>query len=379
MRVVCFADLHSHNFSQFAQTLPNGRNSRLQATLDVLEEIRAFCEKMSVDVVFFLGDCFHSRTKIDVDVYQATWLAFHRIAQAVPHLYILVGNHDQYDKLGNRHSLDAFRDFATVIDQPVVARVEHYLGFAAHPFTTNYGEWRTFVNMLPQGLDFFLFHQGIDEAMVGSFDIPIKASIKLKDFPTVGQAKWCVGGHYHKTQFMRRHLAPQAKLLEVGQYQLDAFNLISPTDEEAVMFCGSPLQHSFSEYKDPKKCFWYWEDPRNGAPTPIYTNAPSFHRYTKPEKLVADIQVGKVSTDTDYVRLSCTEAEADTWRGHDWLNMDDIQVELEVNKREFSTRETPNVSATDEELLRFYMDEAGTKDHDEETLVKLGLELLQED
>ena len=154
-----FSDLHAHNFKQFSTVLPNGVNSRLQNTLDIISQITQLCKDNKIEGVFFTGDLFHSRTKIDVDVYSYTWYEMRKLAQEVHgNLYILVGNHDQYSKIGDVHSLESFKDFATVIDAPIVKRVGN-LRFAAHPFTTDIQAWKDFTSIIPN-VDIFFFHQG---------------------------------------------------------------------------------------------------------------------------------------------------------------------------------------------------------------------------
>jgi DNA repair exonuclease SbcCD nuclease subunit len=344
MKALFVSDLHAHNHEQFATTLANGRNSRFQAILNVLEEVRFLCQEHEVDAVFFLGDMFHSRTKVDVDVFGATWNAWRDIAAEVKHLYILIGNHDQYNKVGSVHSLEPFRDFATVIDQPMIERVEGVL-FAAHPFTTNMKQWHRFVEMLPSNLDLFLFHQGICEAATGAFNISIKAEVSYSDMP-LAKAQWCLGGHYHK---------PQA----IGE-------------EKRVLYIGSPLQHGFGERTEKKSVVLF--DSGENLLHRIFTVAPGFDLFDDEGAFEASLLAGYDPTRC-YVRV-----RTDSQLAADQIKKDypSVQVEM-IGKQEFEERRvSTDVVSSDRTLLEAYVKLTESK-LDHQRLESFGLEMLAGD
>ena len=343
VKTVILSDLHSHNHEQFATTLPGGRNSRLQNILNVLEEARQFCLAKKVDVIFFLGDMFHSRTKVVVDVFSATWLAWKSLAESVKKTFILVGNHDQYNKVGSIHSLEAFREFATVVDQPILSSYME-TRFAMHPFTTKIEEWKSFVAMLPSDLDFFFAHQGLSEAVVGAFDISIKAEVGYSDLPHE-KAQWILMGHYHKHQF-------------IGE-------------EQRAGYIGSPLQHNMGERTEPKG-FLYFEDVKR-RPEFVLTHAPSFFLFEDADEFGAMLFVKGVRPERDFIRVKCSETEARQLKEE----FPRIQVEVVREDRQEERRIQPEALASDLNLLNTYVDQA---EHglDPERLTSLGLEILSE-
>lgn len=343
MKVVFLSDLHAHNHEQFSTTLPGGRNSRLQNILNVLDEVREFCLSQEVDVLFFLGDMFHSRTKVDVDVFSATWQAWKRLSEAVRKTYILVGNHDQYNKVGSVHSLSAFREFATVVDLPLIDSFEG-MRFAMHPFTTDISEWKSFTAMMPSDLDFFLAHQGLSEAVVGAFDISIKAEVGYSDLPH-DKAHWILMGHYHKQQW-------------IGEAR-------------KAGYIGSPLQHNMGE-RDEVKGFLYFDDVTK-PPVFVGTHAPKFFVFDSYEDFGALAFVGGVNPEVDFVRVKCSESEAREIKENDPR----VQVEIIREDREEERRIDPEALASDRTLLNTYIDQA---EHgmDADRLLGLGLELLSE-
>lgn len=93
-KALAFADLHLHAHKD--------RVDRLHHCLTVLEWIFQQAANHQVDYLFFLGDLFHERSRIDVLNYLMTFEVFmkHLIHTPIHPLeaYLLVGNHDMYHK-----------------------------------------------------------------------------------------------------------------------------------------------------------------------------------------------------------------------------------------------------------------------------------------
>ncbi len=348
MRVVVLADIHSHAFAQFATILPGGRNSRLQAVLDAIEGVAKFCQQNEVEGLFMLGDLFHSRTKIEVDTYSSTWLAVKALCESVDYAFLLVGNHDQASQNGRIHSLEAFREFAHVIDQPTIERVGP-ITFAAHPFTTNMQRWNSFVKMMPSGLDFFLFHQGISEAQVGAYNISIKAEVSYTDLP-VDKARWLLGGHYHRHQWL---------------------------GDKGVGYVGSLLQHNFGE-KDEQKGFLYFEHDTK-PPKFISSSAPEFVEYDSGESFYEDMAARAQDPQApwncgDYIKVvECTQEEVD------FISKEFPQIQVEGIKetKHSENRITDEMVTSDRKLLEAFIDQTKTV-LDKEALMRVGLEMLDD-
>lgn len=204
-KLLFFSDLHLANWPQFSKTDPDtGLNSRLVDQLTVLAQLKDIAEREHVDAILFLGDLFHSRTKIDVDVLWAAHESLYQLSRAAPEFYILVGNHDQSTKDGSIHSLDGFRYFANVIDEPKVLTVAGELTVAFHPFTTDFNAFRAYAKEVKA--DIFCCHQGLTEALVGAYELPIKADVSVEDLP-YKSCRYVFLGHYHKHQWVRENVA----------------------------------------------------------------------------------------------------------------------------------------------------------------------------
>lgn len=92
-KALVFSDLHLHSHKD--------KVDRLQDCLNVLDWVFRVAVERKVDYIFFLGDLFHERIKIDTMNYIRTFEVFmkHLIEDAANiDVYLLVGNHDMYHK-----------------------------------------------------------------------------------------------------------------------------------------------------------------------------------------------------------------------------------------------------------------------------------------
>lgn len=112
-----FSDLHLHRHRDNAD--------RLQDCLAVLEWVFATAKAHKCKQIFFLGDLYHERAKIDVLNYLRTFECFVNHADDPLELYLLIGNHDMYHKerwdVNSVKPLTAIKNI-TVIDKPTTLK-----------------------------------------------------------------------------------------------------------------------------------------------------------------------------------------------------------------------------------------------------------------
>lgn len=102
-----FSDLHLHAHKD--------RVERLHDCIEVLDWIFRTAEERNCKYIFFLGDLFHERSKIDVLNYLRTFEVFmkHMIGDAARReMYLLVGNHDMYHK--ERWDINSIKPFSAI-------------------------------------------------------------------------------------------------------------------------------------------------------------------------------------------------------------------------------------------------------------------------
>jgi DNA repair exonuclease SbcCD nuclease subunit len=88
------SDIHCHNWSAFATTLPDGMNSRLKITLNDLWRAAKELQDAGGDTLYVAGDIFHSRGSIDPEVFNPTHDTFKEIAESGVYVRMIPGNHD---------------------------------------------------------------------------------------------------------------------------------------------------------------------------------------------------------------------------------------------------------------------------------------------
>lgn len=88
------SDQHFHKWSAFSTTLPNGHNSRLQASLDELERCCFELRKVGGFVIRNAGDTYHQRGNISPEVQNPVKEIHDRMIKEGFEFDIISGNHD---------------------------------------------------------------------------------------------------------------------------------------------------------------------------------------------------------------------------------------------------------------------------------------------
>lgn len=337
MKILCFSDLHCHSYEQFSTRLSDGRNSRLADCLSIIEQARQISIAKEVDACVFLGDCFHSRHRIDTDVYTLTYEAFHDLAQHCKQLYMLVGNHDQSTLIGDQHALIPFREFAEVIDFP---RYDKYLKSYLCPHLPG-DKFKEAMFKCPWGNNAIFIHQGISEGFVGPYNRTVKSAVAVADLP-IDKAFWILAGDYHKRQFF----GPGNK----------------------IHYIGSPLQLNFGE-RDEEKAFSLL-DTKTGKIETIPTEAPRFFvsEEAKPPK--------EANLSRDFVRLIVKKKELKKAEELKEQYPNNIQIQL-VDETSTLSHSSCSFTNSAHDMIRDYVSKQN-KSLDPEELIELGTAIMGE-
>lgn len=103
-RAVVFSDLHV--YSHF------GLSSRIHDCVKIIDWVFETSHQYDCPFIFFLGDLFHQRNKIDVMSYEMVFRSFYENIQKYHHIeriYLVVGNHDMYYK--NKWTVNSIKPF----------------------------------------------------------------------------------------------------------------------------------------------------------------------------------------------------------------------------------------------------------------------------
>jgi DNA repair exonuclease SbcCD nuclease subunit len=121
MKAVIFSDIHLHNSKPFARILDNGVNSRLQDEMNILQQIRLYCEKEGIKVVFFGGDLFHNGASISPDILTLLIKELSLFQDQAIVIRAIPGQHDSLN--ASFHGLKPLSDYMDILPDCGVDRL----------------------------------------------------------------------------------------------------------------------------------------------------------------------------------------------------------------------------------------------------------------
>jgi len=223
-----FSDLHAHNFPDCAETVSEGVNSRLLDCLNIFKQITQIAKDNNVKDIVFGGDLFHVPGRVEVSVFNAVVNAVVQMqAETDAHVFLVVGNHDQYNRSGTIHALKMFKHLGsgfTVIDSThyVDTGRRSLLLCAYSPFAEKVHEYLELAEK--HNPEILVLHQGLSGVPVGKSGYTLDETLSPTDLP---KGTWLnLLGHYHENR------------------------AVSPN----TFFIGSPLQHNWGDEGSEKVC-----------------------------------------------------------------------------------------------------------------------------
>lgn len=111
-------DLHLHNWTRFATTLPDGRNSRFAQQQAVLDRIEDIADEIKPQYLIQFGDALHQRGRVTFSVYEpfVQWLSWQ--VGVGREVILFPGNHDEESVGVTSMGVLKFIEGVTVIDRP---------------------------------------------------------------------------------------------------------------------------------------------------------------------------------------------------------------------------------------------------------------------
>lgn len=362
MKIIVFSDIQFNPWPEFSKTLSNGLNSRFQDQLNVLEEVFEHAISLSKHdevILVHTGDLFESMTeKIDKSTFLTVFELFRSFSSKGILTFLLVGNHDWLDRTETIHILKPFQeiDHTVVIDEPFHYKYTEDVGLVFVPFTRQ--GFKEKLDSLVTGFKmdrmYAFTHQGVNGAMVGPRDIPLKDEYNPSDF-RLDVFSLVFNGHYHKPQSFAN-----------GLYVV-----------------GSPLQKDFGERNDAKG-FWIL-DTKETPTTPVFvkTHGPRFYKIEITKE--GDITLPDSFCPTDFLWVVYSGVGEDRIKevfDPSEINLSNVRFEC-VKKNEARTRTDISISMTVKEQISTYLNwlwkhgeylEYREMDLDKEKLLKLALD-----
>lgn len=346
--VLIFSDIHIHAHKQSTK--------RLQDCLKVLEWVFETAVERGVGDVLFLGDLFHDRSRLDINVLHRTHEIFERYFRDPKfRLHLLVGNHDMWSRdRWDTYSPSAFTAWEAVeaIDQPCTKHIQgvpiDFLPFTENPLVD-------LGNLRDSGSAILCSHLAIDGAMLNSFGMTADVCVEHDGEMVKVDAEFLKGwrrvflGHYH---------APQ---------QID----------DRVEYIGSPLQLTFSETGQEKHLLLY--DLESDHRSYIVNDFSPRHIVTSPDKIDSIDMDGHfvMVRVEDFGAAEVVDLRRDINQKYDVASLTIQAIPQEVEEDQATVEEAKAVLQTDDVMLRRYVDEKGTGELDPDQLLKIGTKITE--
>lgn len=207
MKAYILGDLQAHAWGE--SVTPEGVNARLMDVVHELRRIRKQALKNNVKHIFILGDVFEERGKLDVVVLNMIYREINRMIAKNIEVIIILGNHDKID-VGNFHSLEVFRNIATVIDEPQMLKQDD-VKILAIPFMAEPKDVVKVLRKKGKKADLILMHTSVlnvklDSGHKWTEGIPLK---------TIPKKPWTLIGHDHTHKQLRKRVYHVGSLLHV--------------------------------------------------------------------------------------------------------------------------------------------------------------------
>jgi len=209
-------------------------NMRMQDGLAVLDAMLEFALVNKIKYIYYLGDIWHQRERIDAVTFFHVWRKFHAIKSAGIIQHWIVGNHDWVRK-GAEHTLEPFRginnsvvgkwEVAKMIDFPLciisiafcdsVLRFKKNLRRALKKYEIEFLGHKAMRKKI-YAKPILMMHQGVSGYTVGS-DYVLEQDLNYSDLEP-DEFSLILSGHYHKYQ-----------------------------QKKKLIYVGAPYQHDFGE------------------------------------------------------------------------------------------------------------------------------------
>lgn len=322
------ADLQFAEYARLSTLHPSGLTTRLLDLIQCWRWIVGTCREEGCEGIFVLGDVFNSRTEIPLGVLDIVCREFHDASKDLK-IIVLVGNHDSLLRSPERNSLQVFRGYAQVVEEP-----HTFQSFLLMPWMEDAQAYRKAIDTMSKKWkpDYLLSHVMLQEAGYPGKGIPLS--------------------YLYPKRFK------QVFLGDVHESKVIAKN---------VRYVGSPLQ---IDYRDAGQFrgFYTLDSGTGGWKFHPNTKSPRFHILSSADVSdVEDIDFVRVKTDDPADALAALEAaqKITPWVEGTLVETDDTPPRIEVHAKD-----------TDDEVLGRYASYQGRGG--DKALLKLGLEILKE-
>jgi DNA repair exonuclease SbcCD nuclease subunit len=369
MKLALLSDTHVHAWQEFAEDV-NGISSRLRHCVEVFSDVRSYCEEHGIRLVVHSGDLFHKRGILYTQAYNLVVRELALMQKAGITVLANVGNHDQADRAGAVHCLDALASagllttvgekgwhnqliFTGELRELIVSMIAYC--DSAEEFKRRADECAADSSMPKNQHRILVCHHGFSGARVGSaLEYQVREEIQTKvlaDFP----ADAIYSGHYHARQV-------------VGK-------------KTKVTYIGSPMEFVRGDGTGEPKGFLVYDTETNTHEV-VPLKRPRFVTLTQEDladdefttkELVELVEHNFV--DVSYDELPVRWSEMETWLMKH--NAEGVKPCPRARVSEDKVRLRVDPQADQKTLLEKYLDFADAPREDRADLLRVGTDLLQ--
>jgi DNA repair exonuclease SbcCD nuclease subunit len=201
------SDVHCHNWSAYSFPTSRGLNSRLQQTLDAIEEAGEAVLKAGGKDLVITGDLFHTRGVVRPSVFNPTLELFRNLIAKGLRVWAIDGNHDMEGKVAASlqsamYGLDALEGFTVFYEPTIVDEQFLFIPYDDNPELTH--NLTTKGSTLIPNLTIFC-HVGLSGVLPGNMGHVLNAEDLLEL-----DIKYAFCGHFHN------HVSFDSRVYSVG-------------------------------------------------------------------------------------------------------------------------------------------------------------------
>lgn len=351
-KILLFSDIHVHNHKKSMD--------RLRDCLLCLDWCFQQACDLNVDAILFGGDLLHERQKIDSYTFTEVFKILEKYQNKKFRTYLLLGNHDMWFSnswsVNSIYPFGALKNFETVTETKEIKVCDsnwHFIPYTHNPIEE--------LEKLPKSNikeSYLLGHLAIDGSKLNSSgsiaDVAIEhdGDMTKVDRSIFSAYKHSFFGHYHSAQKLAKN----------------------------VEYIGSPLQLSFGEAHESKHIILL--DTNTNQLKYIENNFSPKHFYIKDTELddfdknLLEKSFICILSETNLDAISKKELEKKL-EGKDIAS---IQVRQNVKKMdEHVIQDAKSILSDENKLIEKYVEQVNPEGIDRESLISIGLEILNYD
>jgi DNA repair exonuclease SbcCD nuclease subunit len=190
MKFLITADFHFHHFKEFDRLLEDGTSLRLDLYKKTFKYLSEYCKENNIKHWFDLGDIFHSRESISVDVLDVLGECLGYMRSAGVEMHFVTGNHDQGNKSCDVATNKILSAFGKIYSEDSVVKIQD-VNFLIYPWKNEPANFNNHEKL--SGKTVLLGHKSIK----GSMYLGNQLDGDVFDAQTFD---WAFFGHIHQAQ-----------------------------------------------------------------------------------------------------------------------------------------------------------------------------------